>query len=85
MEAVIAVFIASLVGLIGSFVQKSPAHAGLAGCIVMPVFVLFVEFVLSNHGGGASMWPIALVVGSIVGCIVSFIGVGLAKVIRKFT
>jgi hypothetical protein len=54
-----------------------PFRAWLASCAVVPVFVLLAEFVLPYQGGGASMWPIAMVFGSVYGAIAGGIGAGL--------
>jgi hypothetical protein len=51
--------------------------------MVMPAFVLYAEFLLPYQGGGASMWPIALYLGSAAGLISAAIGIGLGFLIRK--
>jgi hypothetical protein len=48
--------------------RGTPAMAAwLLSCLVVPAAVLFAEFVLPYAGGGASMWPIALVLGGVYG------------------
>jgi hypothetical protein len=41
----------------------------------MPAFILFAEFVLPYQGGGASMWPIAMIFGGIYGAMAGGLGV----------
>ena len=53
-------------------------NAWLMSCAVVPVFVLFGEFVLPYSGGGASLWPVALVVGGIAGAAAGGAGTLLA-------
>jgi len=67
----IAVF---ALGFIFRFNGKSPWVAWLLSCFVMPIFVLGSEFLLPYMGGGASMWPIALVFGSFYGVIAGGLG-----------
>lgn len=82
------VFVAlGLSGLLPLFVRLffrcKAWHAWLIGCMVVPAFVLFAEFVLPYQGGGASMWPIALVVGGVCGAVVSAVGVLLGGWIKR--
>lgn len=44
---------------------------------------LFAEFVLPYRGGGASMWPIALIFGGLYGAIAGAIGIGLVTWLGK--
>ncbi|KPJ92614.1 MAG: hypothetical protein AMJ53_09010 [Gammaproteobacteria bacterium SG8_11] len=81
--AIVAIFIAGMVGLIARLLKVRPLKAWLIGCTIVPAFVLFVEFVLPYQGGGASMWPIALVFGGAYGAVSSAIGVFIAGLIVK--
>lgn len=78
-----AIIIAGIVGLIARLLKIKPLKAWLMGCTIVPVFVLFVEFILPYQGGGASMWPIALVFGGAYGAASSAIGVFIAGFFTK--
>ncbi|MDH3355117.1 MAG: hypothetical protein OEL79_07885 [Chromatiales bacterium] len=80
---IVAIIIAGIVGLIARLLKVKPLNAWLLGCVIVPVFVLFAEFVLSYQGGGASMWPIALVFGGAYGAASSAGGVFIAGLIVK--
>ena len=79
MAALIALSAAFLVGMLVCIKTKRELFAWLAASAVMPTFVLFAEFLLPYQGGGASMWPIALILGGVVGSICGAIGVWLAS------
>lgn len=49
--------------------------AWLASAAIVPGYVLLAEFVLPYAGGGASLWPVALMTGSIAGGIAGGVGV----------
>lgn len=57
--------------------------AWLLSSLLMPAFVIFAEFALAYHGGGASLWPIALVVGSGAGILSSSVGVLFAYFLKN--
>ncbi len=57
-------------------------YSWLISCTLMPAFVFFAEFVLPNQGGGASLWPIALLVGTSAGALISALGILFAYWIR---
>ena len=75
--AIAAIIIAAIVGFIARLSRTRPQKAWLLGCTVVPAFVLFAEFVLPHQGGGASMWPIALILGGAYGAAASGFGVCL--------
>ena len=75
--ALVAIAIAAVVGFVLAWQFGHPFLAWLASCAVVPAFVLFAEFVLPYQGGGASMWPIALIFGSIYGAVAGGVGAGL--------
>jgi hypothetical protein len=84
MAAWLAVFAAFVVGAAMRAWTKRPLRSWLSSCIVVPSFVLFAEFVLPYQGGGASMWPIALIFGGIYGAVAGATGVGLASwIVRR--
>lgn len=78
MPAIIALIIAFFVGFILPLVGIRAGMAWLLACFIMPAFVLLFEFVLPYSGGGASFWPVALVVGGILGIMAGGLGVGIA-------
>lgn len=61
----------------------SKTVAWLASVAVVPAFVLVAEFVLPYAGGGASMWPIALVVGGVVGGAAGGLGTLISAGLRR--
>ena len=81
--ALTAIFFAALVGFIARAGKKRGLAAWAIGCLVVPSFILFTEFVLPYQGGGASMWPIAMVFGGIYGAIASAVGVFLASMLLR--
>lgn len=81
MAAIAAIILAAVVGFIVRLRRESARKAWLAGCVVVPAFVLFAEFVLPHKGGGASMWPIALLFGGLYGAAASGAGVYLAGLV----
>lgn len=79
MPLVIALILTFAAGLVARLQGKSQPLAWLLSSLVIPVFVLFDAFILPYRGGGASMWPIALVIGSFVGSLVGGLGVVAAS------
>lgn len=78
MAAYLALFSAFVLGAVLCARTQRLARSWLASCAVVPVFVLVAEFVLPDAGGGASMWPIALVFGGLIGALAGGAGVLLA-------
>ncbi len=83
MAAIIALTIAFLVGLILPLEGMPAGKAWLISCLVMPVFVLLFEFVLPYSGGGASFWPIALVIGGTLGIVAGGLGVIIGNTVHS--
>jgi len=79
MPAIIALIITFFVGLLLRLRGMNKFVAWILSCFVMPSFILFTEFVLPCMGGGASMWPIAIVVGGFYGVIIGGLGVVFAS------
>ena len=79
MPAIIILAITFCLGLLLRLRGMSEYFAWILSCFVMPVFVLFDEFILPYRGGGASMWLIALFVGGFYGIIVGGLGVAFAS------
>ncbi len=76
--AIVAIIIAGVVGLVARLLKVKPLNSWLLGCTIVPAFILFVEFVLPYQGGGASMWPIAIIFGGAYGAASSAVGVFIA-------
>lgn len=83
MAAYLAVFGAFVVGGLRCALTKRKMLSWLASCIIVPAFVLIAEFVLPYQGGGASMWPIALIFGGLYGAIAGAVGVGAASWLNR--
>jgi hypothetical protein len=81
--AILAVISAFMVGFLFKLKKRPTLRAWLYACLVVPAFVLFAEFVMPYQGGGASMWPVALVFGGIYGAIAGGAGVGLAALVTR--
>jgi len=83
MPAIIVLLIAFLVGLLLHWRGISGIKSWLLSSLVMPLFVLAAEFILPYMGGGASMWPIALVIGGFLGMLAGGLGVAIASLYLK--
>lgn len=84
MPLVIALILTFTAGLVVRLQGKPQYVAWLLSSLVIPIFVLVDAFVLPYRGGGASMWPVALVIGSFVGSLVGGLGVVVASIsLRK--
>ena len=81
--AIAALILAALAGLIAHALKMRPILAWLIGCVVVPCFILIAEFALPYQGGGASMWPIAIIFGGAYGAIASAVGVFIGKLIFR--
>jgi len=57
--------------------------AWLLSCCVMPIYILFCEFILPYRGGGASMLPIAIFGGGSLGAISGGLGIAIASILLK--
>lgn len=62
---------------------KKESTAWKISSLVLPAIVLFDEFLLPYRGGGASIWPIALVMGGFYGVIAGGLGVAVASFYLK--
>ena len=83
MPAVIVLLITFSVGFILRFRNKREIIAWLISCAVMPAFIIFDEFVMPYKGGGASMWPLPLIIGGFYGILAGGLGVVIASLILK--
>jgi hypothetical protein len=86
MQKFISIFIIVLPGIIGFTLRVRSFReipAWLLSCTIIPIFILFSEFVLPYQGGGASMWPIALAFGTFYGAMTSGLGVVMASYYLK--
>ena len=83
MPAIIALLTTFSVGFILRFRNKREIIAWLISCTVMPAFITFDEFVMPYRGGGASMWPLPLIIGSFYGILAGGLGVVIASLIFK--
>ncbi|WP_289053925.1 hypothetical protein [Carboxylicivirga marina] len=83
MPVIITLVITFFIGLIPTIRGVKPLISWGIACIITPVFVLFAEFVLPYSGGGASFWPIALVVGGFFGAIVGGLGALIGVAIKE--
>jgi hypothetical protein len=83
MPAILAIIFAFFIGFYLSLRGIHPLLALLLASCVVPFFVLFAEFVLPYMGGGASMWPIALMFGGCYGFASGGLGVLIALAVIK--
>lgn len=75
----LALIITFLFGLIMRLSGRKELFVWGLSCLAMPAIVLFNEFILPYPGGGASMWPIAFVLGGFYGSIAGGAGVAAAS------
>jgi hypothetical protein len=83
MMLIILLLIPFVTGALIRLRGKKETSAWFLSSLVLPVIVLFDEFVLPYRGGGASMWPIALVMGGFYGVISGGLGVAVATFCLK--
>lgn len=81
--AILAICAALIVALVLSASGVRLVFSFLWGCLVVPTFVVFAEFGLPYSGGGASMWPVALLFGGAYGAAASAIGTISGQLLRK--
>ena len=62
-------------GLVLRLRGKQDKTAWIISSLAIPAILLFDEFILPYRGGGASMWPIAIVIGGFYGTILGGMGV----------
>ena len=74
MTTIVAVLVAFLLPLFMLRRGFSRSTAWLASAAVVPAFVIASEFVPPHSGGGASLWPVALVVGGFWGGVAAGLG-----------
>jgi hypothetical protein len=86
MHKIISIFIIALPGIVGAILRLRGFReipSWLLSCAVIPIFILADEFLLPYQGGGASMWPIALTVGSFYGAMTGGLGIVIASYYLK--
>jgi hypothetical protein len=81
MIAIIALIIIFLIGFVLRYRGMSELISLLLPSCIMPILILFDEFVLPYRGGGVSFWQIALAFGSFYGMMSSGFGVVCASYI----
>jgi uncharacterized membrane protein YjjP (DUF1212 family) len=79
----LAVVLAFIVGLSLRLMNKKSLFSWAWTGPIVPAFVLFSEFVMPYQGGGASMWPIALITGGVAGMVAGGVGVAIAALIMR--
>ena len=83
MTLIILLLIPCVTGAVIRLRGEKETRAWFLSSLALPVIVLFDEFVLPYRGGGASMWPIALVMGGFYGVISGGLGVAVASFYLK--
>ena len=84
--AIAAIVLAAVVGFGMRLGGAGAAKAWLAGCLVVPAFVLLAEWLMPYvPGEGASMWPVAMLFGGAYGAAASAVGVFVAGLLRPRT
>ena len=83
MPVIIALIVTFLVGLVSTMRGVNPLISWGISCIIMPAFVLFDEFVLPYRGGGASFWPITIIIGGILGVATGGLGTLIGAAIKN--
>ncbi len=75
MKIIIVLMVSFFVGFAFRVKGCSQNKALALASLIMPSFILIAEFIMPHKGSGASMWPIALIFGTIYGTIVGGLGV----------
>lgn len=83
MVLMVLLLIPFITGVVIRLRGRKESTAWMISSLVLPALVLFDEFVLPYRGGGASMWPIALVMGGFYGVISGGLGVVSASFYLK--
>jgi hypothetical protein len=83
MTLIILLLIPFVTGALIRLKGNKETRAWFLSALVLPGIVLFDEYVLPYRGGGASMWPIALVMGGLYGVISGGLGVAAASFYLK--
>lgn len=83
MPVIIALFCTFLFGMCFTAMKYNPVYVWFASCLLIPVFVLISEFIIPYQGGGASFWPIALILGGLYGAIAGGFGVLIGLLLKK--
>ena len=79
----LALLLSFLVGAIACARTRRLGWSWLLSCGVMPVFVLLAEAMPAASEGGASMWPVALAFGGMLGALAGGAGVLLADWLQR--
>ena len=74
-----------LCGIIITLIKSniSPFIAGLIPWLLFLIKLLIDEYILPYQGGGASMWPIALITGGTVAFLMGIIGSSIIKFFKN--
>ncbi len=83
MPAIIAIACTFLFGMCLTAIKYNPVYVWFSSCLLIPIFVLVSEFVIPYQGGGASFWPIALIMGGFYGAVAGGFGVLTGLLIKK--
>ena len=75
MNTIFAFIITFFVGFAFKAKGCSQNKALAVASLIMPSFILITKYILLYKVGGAPMWPIALIFGTIYGTIVGGLGV----------
>lgn len=81
--AIFAICAAFGLSLLLSAIGIRSAYSFFYGCAVVPIFVIVAEFAIPDQGGGASIWPVALIVGGIYGAASSGAGILTGRFFQK--
>ena len=83
MIGILIILIPLVVAFLATTRGMQPALAWVLSWPIIPIFVLVDEFVLPYMGGGASMFPLALIFGGFCGVISGGVGAVLASIYLK--
>ena len=75
----VLLLLSAVLGFATRMLGLTVKEAWVLGSVFVPASILYGEFVLPYQGGGASMWPIALVFGGGMGAAASGVGVFVAS------
>jgi len=75
MWSILFLLLPGIAGIILRCRGVNEIYSWLISCTIIPILLLIDNIFMPYHGGGASIWPIALVVGSFCGAMSGGLGV----------
>lgn len=84
---IVLITVSSVIGILTQIYIRNRFACFLAAFIpwvLFLAFILYEVYFIPYQGGGASMWPIAIIFGGTAAAIIGFIAFKLTKYIRAY-